>query len=147
MKNSKQAFSMIELVFVIVVIGILASIAIPKFAASRNDALNAKAKTTVAAIRNAISTERQKRILRGDFTNITSLSKDSDYVFDKFDDTDTRVLEYPLKKCDSDDKRGCWIFSNGTYSYRLPGTTTDIDFILEKNRFICKNKGKCGKLE
>jgi len=37
MKN-KNAFSMIELIFVIVIIGILAAVAIPKLAANRDDA-------------------------------------------------------------------------------------------------------------
>lgn len=38
MRKSKNAFTMIELVFVIVILGILAAVAIPKLAASRNDA-------------------------------------------------------------------------------------------------------------
>ena len=38
MKNTKKAFTMIELIFVIVIIGILASVAIPKLAATRDDA-------------------------------------------------------------------------------------------------------------
>nr|WP_275754690.1 type II secretion system protein [Sulfurimonas sp. SAG-AH-194-C21] len=38
MKNSKQAFTMIELIFVIVILGILAAVAIPKLAATRDDA-------------------------------------------------------------------------------------------------------------
>ena len=38
----KKAFTMIELIFVIVIIGILASIAIPKLAATRDDAVIAK---------------------------------------------------------------------------------------------------------
>ena len=66
----RRAFTMIELVFVIAVIGILAAIAIPKFAMTRNDAVITKAKTTVAALRSAIATERQKRILKGVFDNI-----------------------------------------------------------------------------
>jgi len=66
----KHAFSMIELVFVIVVIGILSAIAIPKFAATRDDAIVSKARTTVSALRSAIATERQKNILKGDFTDI-----------------------------------------------------------------------------
>ncbi len=67
----KKAFTMIELIFVIVVIGILAAIAIPKFAATRDDAEITKARAAVGAMRTAIATERQKRILRGDFTGIT----------------------------------------------------------------------------
>ncbi len=63
---------MLELIFVIVVIGILSAIAIPKFAVTRNDALITKARSEVAAMRSAVATERQKRILRGDFTDITN---------------------------------------------------------------------------
>jgi len=64
----KSAFTMIELVFVIVVIGILSAIAIPKFAATRDDAEVSKGRATVAALRSALATERQKRILKGDFS-------------------------------------------------------------------------------
>ena len=38
MKNSSYAFTMIELIFVIVILGILATVAIPKLAATRTDA-------------------------------------------------------------------------------------------------------------
>lgn len=66
----KKAFTMLEIVFVIVVIGILSAIAIPKFAATRDDAIVSKARATVGALRSALATERQKRILKGDFTRI-----------------------------------------------------------------------------
>jgi len=69
MKTGK-AFTMVELVFVIVVIGILSAFAIPKLAVTRDDADIIKAKTTISSLRNAISMERQKRILSGDFTDI-----------------------------------------------------------------------------
>jgi general secretion pathway protein G len=68
----KKAFTMVELVFVIVVIGILSAIAIPKFAATRDDAVISKAIAEVAAMRSAIATERQKRILRGDFSPVVA---------------------------------------------------------------------------
>ncbi|NWF67264.1 MAG: type II secretion system protein, partial [Campylobacterales bacterium] len=41
----KHAFTMLELVFVIVVLGVLASIAIPRLGATRDDAQIAKAKS------------------------------------------------------------------------------------------------------
>ena len=75
---------MIELVFVIVVIGILSAIAIPKFAATRDDALITRGLATLASVRSAISTERQKQILRGDFTGITSLDGTGAGVFTTF---------------------------------------------------------------
>ena len=68
----KKAFTMIELIFVIVVIGILAAIAVPKMAATRDDAVITKGIAEVAAMRSAIATERQKRILKGDFPPVVA---------------------------------------------------------------------------
>jgi len=44
----KSAFTMIELIFVIVIIGVLASVAIPKLAATRDDALSSTVLTNLA---------------------------------------------------------------------------------------------------
>ena len=38
MKRGREAFTMIELIFIIIIIGILSAVAIPKLAATRNDA-------------------------------------------------------------------------------------------------------------
>lgn len=63
---NKNAFTMIELVFVIVILGILASVAIPRLAATRNDAIIAKGRADILAIRSGIISERQGRMFRGD---------------------------------------------------------------------------------
>jgi len=42
MLYGKEAFTMIELIFVIVILGVLAAVAIPKLAATRDDAYTAK---------------------------------------------------------------------------------------------------------
>lgn len=138
-----KAFSMIELVFVIVVIGILAAIAIPKFAATRGDAIMTKTKATVAGVRSSMATERQKRILRGDFTAITSLnSTGTNSAFSTFsadqDGTTTNVLEYSLSDCTGLGKtQGCWSVTGTTYRFNLP-TSGFVDFNITNSRFNCK---------
>jgi len=141
--SQRRAFTMLELVFVIVVIGILAAIAIPKFAVTKDDATIANAKSTVAAVRNAIATERQKRILRGDFTPITDLAFTNganQMIFDYFDGNNTagnEVLEYAIRACKNASSRGCWISNNDTtYVYHMP-LSGDVTFTLAAQRFTC----------
>lgn len=64
MKHNKTAFTLLEMTFVIVVLGILGAIAIPKLAATRDDAITAKVKKQINAIRMGIAAERQERIQR-----------------------------------------------------------------------------------
>ncbi len=148
--NNKSAFTMLELIFVVVIIGILSAIAIPKFAVTRNDAVIAKAKTTVAAVRNAVASERQKRILRGNFDKIFKLTNNSANnkpIFDDFDgNISNPVLEYPLQSCKDATAQGCWKESKtGTkagpvseYTYKMP-VLGSVVFELRNNRFDCKN--------
>ena len=90
---------MIELVFVIVVIGILAGLAIPKFAMTRNDAIASKARTTVGSVRSYLAAERQKRILRGEF-DTTLLTPTSTRVFAiRMSSGEENLTSYPVEKC------------------------------------------------
>ncbi|HEY9189435.1 MAG TPA: prepilin-type N-terminal cleavage/methylation domain-containing protein [Sulfurovum sp.] len=136
---SKKAFTMIELIFVIVVIGILAAIAVPKLAATRDDATITKAIATIGSVRSALATERQKRILRGDFTAITSLNNGGTGAFTNFsDDSDGNanpVLEYAVPAC-SNGQTGCWSVEGTTYTYHMP-TSGTVEFTLDSNRFDC----------
>lgn len=149
MKNqkSKSAFTMIELIFVIIVIGILASVAIPRLAATRDDAEVTKARVTVASIRNALSMERQKRILRGDFTAITAVGSGSN-VFDKFsadkDGNQGDVLEYAMTSSTSS---GHWsINADGTeYTFNQNSMTNPI-FVITGGKFVCKTGSDCSSL-
>jgi len=144
-KMKRKAFTMVELVFVIVVIGILAAIAIPKLAVTRGDAEIVKAKNTVAAVRNSIATKRQKQILSGQVqTGITALSAQTGYnqpIFDAFNnDTSDPVLMYSLTSCKDASAQACWYTDDKVnYTYKMP-TSGSVEFNLTNNsRFDCKD--------
>ena len=61
----KKGFTMIELIFVIVILGILASVAIPRLAATRTDAEIA---ATVANLRTLLSDLNSYYVVKGEFT-------------------------------------------------------------------------------
>jgi len=63
-----KAFTMIELIFVIVIIGILASVALPKLAASREDAQAAK---IVNSLATCINDAGDEYMMEGSFYHFT----------------------------------------------------------------------------
>jgi len=71
----KSAFSMIELVFVIVILGILAAVAVPKFSGIQDDALISTEKTTIGIVRQGIVALYGKRLIRGGDFSITVTDK------------------------------------------------------------------------
>ena len=131
----KKAFTMIELVFVIVVLGILAAVAIPKFAATRTDAQITKGRADISSIRSAIVSERQKRLIQGDPNYIDSLSQDASTLFDG--NGTSELLMYGIK---SGTTSGHWRttstgFPYVIYKYKIGSSDCEFDYDISNGKF------------
>ncbi|MDP3291726.1 MAG: type II secretion system protein [Sulfuricurvum sp.] len=145
------AFTMIELVFVIVVLGILAAIAIPRFSATRDDAQIAKGRSDISAIRAAIVSERQTRLLQGQTAYINHLdslagaSADGNILFDNNGTVSNTLLQYGITAASTN---GHWRKTAAdTYQYRALGVDTQFTYTQATGRFDCvANAGNCNLL-
>lgn len=126
MKNLK-AFTMVELVFVIVVLGILAGIAIPKLAATRDDATIAKMRGDIAAIRSGLSLVRSENMMRGVSTWPALEGSDEATLFDG-------VLQQPIYPMKTGGKNGWTLVAKGsnnatsTYTANVAGKSTTFNY-------------------
>ncbi len=132
----RSAFTMIELVFVVVVLGILAAVAIPKFSATRDDALIAKGRADVAAIRSGIVSERQTRLVKGDSSFITTSDLSGSKLFDG-------VMLYGITA--SSGNNG-WSGSGGSYTYKVNGVSNSFTYTPATGKFECTSGSYCSKL-
>ena len=132
MQKSRNAFTMIELVFVIVILGILAAVAVPRFAATRTDAQIAAARADISTIRSAIVSERQTRLIRGDSSYIDKLSTTAGpNLFTGSNDTNRTLLMYGIAP-------GDWAKINDTtYDITIAGTTTRFTYTVTAGTFSC----------
>ena len=108
----RKAFTMIELIFVVAIIGILSAIAIPKFNKTVTQAEIAKAKSEVASLRSTLSTLRQKSVLTGNF-----------------DDIEGSTLESKV------DLSSSWSVEDDTFTYTAPDDTT-CAFSITDNKLV-----------
>jgi general secretion pathway protein G len=72
----RSGFTMIELIFVIVILGILAAVAIPKLAATRDDAKIAKGATEVATLVSDFGSYYTAQGKFGKISNMTNVTLD-----------------------------------------------------------------------
>ena len=142
----KKAFTLIELVFVIVILGVLATVAIPKLIVTRDDAEIAKAKSQIAAVRSGIQLKRNEMILSGRqgyptnledgaccfggilSTKIEQRKDDNSYGWQKENDGSYTI--------NTNKEKVKFTYSDSDGSFKCEGATTDDD---KKN----PKSGKC----
>ncbi|QCD52324.1 type II secretion system protein [Campylobacter sp. RM16192] len=126
----KRAFTMVELVLVIVIIGVLSAIAVPRFFTSRDDAILVRARADISSIRSAIVNIKNTNMLSGTFT-YPDLEKSatSTKLFDN-------VLSGGIKKKGDKDTSG-WSKSGLEYVFTLSGKTTKFSYDKKTGYFGC----------
>jgi len=151
----KKAFTMIEIIFVIVILGILSSVAISKMAVTREDAIISKGRSEVAAIRNAISLKRNTNILMGKGasypSHLDALGSNSanwgagKALFDydsNSSDTDAKLLDYPIYS----KLRGGWRkVAVDTYTFNATAIDVNFTYTPSSGSFDCDHTIKLCK--
>ena len=126
--QKSRAFTVIELIFVIVILGILSAIALPRFTKTKELADIAKGRADVASIRSAILTDRQAHIIKGDPDYISALcdsSSASGTIFDTNGTSDRTLLTYGIIASNADGK---WSKNLSCVSFNFKVASVDIQF-------------------
>jgi len=147
----KKSFTMIELIFVIIILGILAAVAIPKLFATRDDAIVAKVRTQISTIRSAIADYHTKEIMKGLDTYPKTLDEatanaEDEELFEGNHTNNVYLLEYPVYSKNAD---GHWMKTDDTnYTVKIMTTNVKFNYYKDTGHFDCKdiNTGDADKI-
>lgn len=133
-----RAFTMIELIFVIVVIGILAGVALPKLAATRDDATLAAMRANLTTIMTAVQTQHGADLIAGNSAwktlNFTTKNKDANTHYNL-----SSLLSKPMK-IDKDclkTRNGFCGGGDNTVTIVVGGKQTVVTFNTANGTFDC----------
>ena len=143
----KSAFTMIELIFVVVVLGILAAVALPRLGSTMESGYIASAQGDVSAIRASIASARQRELVKGVNKYITKLDTAGIGGSPLFDGNGSiTVMNYPLT---ADQVGGWWKTGDFTYTFSIDGTaakTATFTYDPATGLFNCASNTICDKI-
>ena len=137
---------MIELIFVIVILGILSSVAISKMAVTRDDAQITKGRAQVAAIRNAIVLMRNTNMLQAKGAKWPSALDDAgtgegQELFDG-NSTIGTLLDYPLYAKNSNGnwmKTAVMAADESKYAFNVANVAIEFKYNKKTGKFDCNH--------
>lgn len=136
----KEAFTIIELIFVIVILGILSAIALPRLGSVREDAVISKGKIEVASIRSGLALLKSQRLLEGNLTLPPKLDKAENdtpgaLLFNAGDYGN--VLSSPIYAKETNKDNGWTKIDDTTYKYYISGTAVSFTYSTTTGTFDC----------
>jgi len=138
---NKKSFSLIEIIFSLVLISVIATVAITKFDTSLENTHYAKIKSDIFQIREGINNHKNKMILKNEIESFTSLDENNQKLFSK-------ILNAPIF-ASNQKKATAWSkFSKTQYNVYLDATHSLIfTFDSQNYTFDCDHTNDiCKKL-
>ena len=133
----RRAYTLLELIFIVVILGILSAVAIPRLFVSRSDATISNAKTQLAATRSGISLKYNDNLLQAKPEFPKKLDNaNPNKLFEN-------VINIPIK--DNGDKNGWHRAGDDKYTFMLDGKVANFKYDKTTGDFSCNDQNEICK--
>lgn len=142
----KKAFSILEIIIVIVIVSIILSFAVSKFDLINQNTNLTKLKADIALIQNGITNLKKQRVLQNNYDEVDKLDDAS--IMTEDEKLFSKVLQYPVKSTNQTLKQKAYWYKKSSKEYVfILNSSDEVLFELENSVFSCiKPKKVCEEL-